>query len=157
MNNLLVGRNCLGNSRLELPNMAGAIGLAAAVDYLERLAGCHWSPWNRNWSHTSFQNCRQLKEWPFMVRKDLTNVQVSLPLTRRSSSSWPCDCSGLWRRSVRVGHYCDYNPCFSIWMFQQRARAQVLYLQYQGRCDKASRCLGGQSPRSFSMALSKLE
>ncbi len=48
MSNLLAGRSYLGNSRAGTPNMAGAIGLAAAVDYQKRLGMDAIEAMNRN-------------------------------------------------------------------------------------------------------------
>ena len=58
-----------GNLKLEHPNMAGAIGLGAAIDYLEELGMDQVEAHEQELIAYVFQNYRLSKAWPSMAPK----------------------------------------------------------------------------------------
>ena len=62
------------------PIIAGAIGLGAAIDFLEEVGLDHIEHMSTTWLHTQWKKCQQLKGLQFMVQRMRKNVQESLPL-----------------------------------------------------------------------------
>ena len=123
------------------PNMAGAIGLAAAVDYLEKdWHGCHWSSWTRI-------DCVRLSkiagDWGLTIYGSQGLAQRSGVIAFNLGDLHPHDLATALDYegvAVRAGHHCA-QPLLPVFGCSSNSSRKFLYLQYQGRLRQASRCL----------------
>ena len=121
--------------------MAGAIGLAAAVDYLEKIGMDAIEAHEQELIAYVYPKLQAIEGLTIYGSQDLAQrsgvIAFNLGDLHPHDLATALDYEGV---AVRAGHHCA-QPLLQYLDVPATARASFLYLQYQGRLRQASRCL----------------